>query len=173
MDLIASIARRALDPKTRTDRTDVSLPDIGERLSEAVVSAIERELGLTFPDTLRRLYTEIGDGGFGPGNGFLGMNSASSPDDDTVVDLYQSFHGPDLSDSTWKWPDGLLLVSDWGSAIRTGVVCATGRIVVFDPNLHDSDWAETFLDQGCTLDEWLQKWCDGVDLWKEIHGTAT
>jgi hypothetical protein len=172
MDLIASVRRRALDPKTRIDQADVLLPDVGETLSASMVSAIERELDLELPETLRRLYIEIGDGGFGPGYGFLRMNNSTAPHDDTVVDLYQSFHGPDPSDSTWKWPEGLLLISDWGCAIRSGVVCATNRIVVFDPNLHDSDWSETFLDQGCTLDEWLRKWCNGVDLWSEIYGSA-
>jgi SMI1 / KNR4 family (SUKH-1) len=170
-DLIASVKSRALDPKTRTDQTDVYLPHVGEVLSEGVISATERELGLQLPQTLRKLYTEIGDGGFGPGYGFLRMSSPSRPHDDTVVDLYQSFHGPDPSDSTWKWPEGLLLISDWGCAIRTGVICGTNRIVVFDPNLHDSDWADTFLDQDCSLEEWLQSWCDGVDLWKEIYGS--
>ena len=172
MDLIDSVKRRALDPGTRTDQVDAVLPDIGAKLSEGVIAATERELDLKFPDTLRRLYTEIGDGGFGPGYGFLRMHTSSSPHEDTIVDLYQSFHGPDPSDSSWKWPEGLLLVSDWGRAIRAGVICATNRIIVFDPNLHDSDWAETFLDQGCTLDEWLEKWCAGVDLWKEIYGAG-
>lgn len=169
MDLITSVRRRALDPKTRTDQTDVYVPDVGGRLSESEISAIEQELKLEFPETLRRLYTEIGDGCFGPGYGFLTMKNATSRRDDTVVGLYQGFCETDPSDSTWKWPEGLLLISDWGCAIRTGVICATGGVVVFDPNLHDSDWAGTFLDQRCTLDEWLEKWCDGVDLWEEIH----
>ena len=172
MDLISSVKRRALDPKTRTDQTDVYVPDIGRKLSESEISAIEQRLKLEFPETLRRLYTEIGDGGFGPGYGFLAMNKAQDPHDDTVVALYEVFSESDPADSTWKWPDGLLLLSDWGCAIRTGVVCHTGQVVVFDPNLHDSDWAATFLDQRCTLDEWLGKWCDGVDLWQEIHRAA-
>jgi hypothetical protein len=172
MDLIPSVRNRALDAKTRTDQTDVYLPEIGKRLAENEVGAIEHELGLAIPETLRRLYTEIGDGGFGPGYGFLKMKKAMSPRDDTVVGLYQAFRDTDPSDPTWKWPEGLLLISDWGCAIRTGVMCATNRIVVFDPNLHDSDWAATFLDQRCTLDVWLEKWCDGVDLWEEIYGAA-
>ena len=172
VDLISSVKRRALDTKTRTDQTDVYLPDIGKRLAESEVAAVERELGLKFPETLRRLYTEIGDGGFGPGYGFLRIKGATNRHDDTVVGLYQAFRDKDPSDSTWKWPEGLLLISDWGCAIRTGVICPTSRVVVFDPNLHDSDWAATFLDQRCTLDEWLEKWCDGVDLWEEIYHAA-
>src|SRR5688572_30729833 len=79
VDLISSVRRRALDPKTRTDQTDVYVPDIGRKLSESEVSAIERRLKLEFPETLRRLYSEIGDGGFGPGYGFLAMSKAQDP----------------------------------------------------------------------------------------------
>ena len=172
MDLIDSVKRRAQDPRTRTDRADAHPPELGGTLPEGVIAAMERELSLEFPETLRRLYAEVGDGGFGPGYGFLRMSTATALDEETVADLYQSLHGPDLSDSSWHWPDGLLLVCEWGRGIRAGVVCPTNRVVVFDPNLHDSDWSDTFLDQDCTLDEWLQKWCDGVDLWKEILESA-
>jgi hypothetical protein len=169
MDLISAVKYRASNPKTRTDQTDVFVPEIGRQLSASEISAIERQLKIEFPITLRRLYAEIGDGGFGPGYGFLAMRKPEDQQSDTVVSLYEVFKENDPEDPTWKWPDELLLISDWGCAIRTGVVCSTGQVVVFDPNLYDSDWAATFLDQRCTLDEWLAKWCDGVDLWEEIY----
>ena len=168
--LIGAVRARALNAATRTDQVTPYLPVIAPRLSPAELQDAEVVCGLRFPETLQRLYCEIGNGGFGPGYGFLPMTHAKSRYEDSIVDLFLVFSGKDADDPTWEWPKGLLPIVDFGCAIRACVDCATGQLIVSDPNLHESSWSDTFLDQGCTLDEWLARWCTGENLWKRIHG---
>ena len=169
-DIIDAVARRACDERTRTDQVHVYLPKIRPTLTPSQVDAYESDLGVKFPPTLRRIYTEVGDGGFGPGYGFLPMSLPVESPNDSIVQLYTTFSRSDPSDPTWAWPPGLIPITDWGCAIRTCVRSSDSTIVVSDPNLHESDWSDTFLDQNCTLDEWLQRWCEGVNLWRQIYG---
>ena len=50
---------------------------VGDRnlhvVSDAEIAEAERRLGFQLPELLRELYTCVGDGGFGPGYGFLGL----------------------------------------------------------------------------------------------------
>ncbi|MGW9030728.1 hypothetical protein ACWGQ5_43040 [Streptomyces sp. NPDC055722] len=49
------------------------------RLSMAEVERAERKLGYRLPQLLRRIYTEIGDGGFGPEGGLASLTPRRVP----------------------------------------------------------------------------------------------
>jgi len=69
--LVQSVAARARIAATRTDATDVVIPEIGPPASREQIERCEAALGFPLPELLRRLYAEIGNGGFGPGYGLL------------------------------------------------------------------------------------------------------
>jgi hypothetical protein len=60
------------------------------------------ELGVRLPLLLRRLYTEVGDGGFGPAYGILGIGEHGYGNDGhhTAADLYTT---PTLADWLEDW----------------------------------------------------------------------
>lgn len=134
----------------------------------------ERQLGFLFPPLLKRIYTEIGNGGFGPSYGLIGLTNGV-PDDTgkSGPAIYLQFRDGDPEDPHWKWPAGLLPICHWGCAILSCVDCSDPnfRMRIFDPNVHDGDdWADAFFEESPSLEEWIRAWASGVDLWKLMYG---
>src|SRR5512134_2461662 len=64
----------------------------------APIEAAETAIGFRMPDLLRRLYLEIGNGGFGPGYGLVGVEGGYAEniapyDNHTLPDFYFDMHG--------------------------------------------------------------------------------
>jgi hypothetical protein len=130
----------------------------------------ERQLGFEFPPALKRLYVEIGNGGFGPGYGLIGLTNGV-PDDQgkTGPDIYRLFR----SDPELDWPNGLLPICHWGCAILSCVDCVDTnfRMQVFDPNVHEGDdWRDAFFEESISFEKWISDWTAGVDLWDQMYG---
>jgi hypothetical protein len=135
-------------------------------LTEAAIRDAEVALGFPIPVPLRRLYAEVGNGGFGPGYGFYGLVGGTERfPGENVVGLYRLFRQGDPEDPLFSWPHGLLPVVDWGCAIRSCVDCSMPSfpIIRHDPNVEVS---VQFRPEGWYLEGWLQAWLDGYDLWK-------
>ena len=91
---------------------------------EAWLAKVEARLGVPLPPALRRVYAEVADGGFGPGEGLLPLAH--------LADKYEELRSPGMMPRGRSWPDGLLpLVSmdpGWDC-----VEAATGRVIAWDP----------------------------------------
>jgi len=91
--------------------------------TEAQVAATERALGFALPPLLRRLYLELGNGGFGPCRAFLGVHGGYADEDIgknlTLADLYAVFHDP----KDTLLPYGVVPVFNWGCTRRSCVDC--------------------------------------------------
>ncbi|MQY34418.1 hypothetical protein SRB17_23870 [Streptomyces sp. RB17] len=115
-------------------------PATPQALAEA-----EASIGCPLPPLLRRLYSEVTNGGFGPGQGILGVRGGRPQGNFyDITDLHQE--GPDPSG---KIPAGFVLLHDWG--------CTIWSIADFrDPaapmwcNHMGAVWP-----QGITLAQWL------------------
>jgi len=111
--LIERIKERVADPARRTDDAQPCNSIVAAPAAPAEVDAAEAALGFGLPSLLRRLYVEIGNGGFGPGYGFIGVPTA-----DTVArrrrfieNHYRNIQRP-REDPNW-WPAELVPVSDF------------------------------------------------------------
>ena len=134
----------------------------------------ERRLGFTLPPLMKRVYAEIGNGGFGPGYGLIGLTNGV-PDDtgETGPTIYESFRSADPNEPNWEWPNGLLPICHWGCAILSCVDCADPnfRMRIFDPNVHDGDdWVDSFFEESPGFEMWIRAWASGVDLWELMYG---
>jgi len=109
-----------------------------------------------------RLYTEIGNGGFGPGYGVLGLTGGHGDDSHkTAVELYREAHSTALS--PWSFlPMSTLPLCYWGCAIYSFVDCTQpeGPIWGWDPNPGPVG-QEAFFRQPLVLAEWLDRWVSG------------
>ena len=135
-------------------------------LSDASIRDAEVALGFPIPAQLRRVYSEVGNGGFGPGHGFYGLDRGTNDfPDESVVYLYILFRKGDPEDPTFSWPHMLLPILDWGCAIRSCVDCSTPSLPIMrhDPNVQ---FPLQFRAEEWHLEDWLQAWLDGYDLWK-------
>jgi hypothetical protein len=131
--------------------------------AQEVIARAEAHIGFQFPPLLRRLYLEVGNGGFGPGYGLFGVEGGHpagvAKDEQTIDALYLTLRG----DPEW-WPEKLLPICDWGCAIWSCLDCRTddGPVVHVEGASEGDCWAASL-----TLGPWLEAWLDGVDLMAE------
>src|SRR5262245_3654603 len=142
--------------------------------TRASIAADEQTLGFTLPPLLKRLYLEVGNGGWGPGYGLLGLTGGAKDDlGTTAVQSYFSRRQQEAADHTWHWPTGLLPLCHWGCAIYSCIDCAQPSfpMVVFDPNGHDAynDWSEALFPECEGFDQWIGLWAHGHDLWERLY----
>jgi hypothetical protein len=130
------------------------LPPLQPAAPEAVAEA-EEEIGYPLPSLLRRLYLEVGNGGFGPRQGIPGVRGGAAVGWDWP-DI-TAFHRDARADERWQaWP-WLVPVLDWGCTIMSLVDCR-------DPDGRMWAWEEgqlISLPQRQTLAGWLGLWLQG------------
>lgn len=127
---------------------------------------VEEELGIELPSIMKVVYSEIGNGGFGPGYGLYSLDEA--------IKFYRINAGPDPTEYPgWSWPKGLLDICDWGCAIYSSIDCSRPEATVYrfdfdgydaaDPSTYFSDVsAPVFHEEAETFQLWLEWWIDGT-----------
>ena len=147
-------------------------------LTDSALARSTDRLGFAPPDLFIDVLRRVGNGGFGPGYGFIGLEDGEANEDgDTAVDLYCLSRAPDPDDPAWHWPEFLLPFCSWGCAIYTCLDCSDGdmRLVHWDPNVWapGTDPKAGLLDMAGGLPEWLTAWTENVNLWDRIYGAET
>lgn len=171
VELVRGRARFARDPVDRAIRPASPITPDGVIASEAA-------LGFDLPPLLKVLYGEIGNGGFGPGYGMLGLlNGATDDLRENAVAKLQALRVQTKEKDGVPWPTNLLPICNWGCAIYSCIDCSslTHDMVIFDPNPHEdqcTDWSDSFFSEACGFDEWIQLWARGVDLWDRVYGPS-
>ena len=171
--IIAQVARRAADRRTQIELEMGRWPKIPPPYSEANVETSERALGFSVPTLLIDVYRKVGNGGFGPGYGLLGLLDGAVDDQGhDAVKLYQLYSSSCSADPEWKWPHALLPICHWGCAIYSCIDCESEGfpIIIFDPNLQEESWAQCFIKTKRNFESWLGAWASGVKLWDETYG---
>ena len=162
-ELLQLSRERRADAGSRIDSDTRAIPPLYAVATPEQVLHAERRMKLELPVLLKRTYTEVGNGGFGPGSGLLGLDSG-----------YMNSEGQCLPERYERlldegWPAGLLPLWDWGDA---GWSCV---------NIHTPAATIVTMDElGQTttrfsLASWLETWASGGDLFNEIYelGVAT
>jgi len=128
--------------------------------TEAELQAAEAELGFALPPALRQAYAEIGDGGFGPGDGLYGLAQ--------LIAKYREMIAEPVGPQGQAWPAALLPVNgiDWD---LVALDRDSGRLVYWDVEaLADEDeadegdrhWRASFRPEAECLGDWLADWLD-------------
>jgi hypothetical protein len=159
---------RRMYTRGSADHLEAAQSGLTERLPPLVVADpravadAEAEIGSTFPPLLRRLLLEVGNGGFGPGYGILGVRDGQRDDQGyTAIDLYRRAH--DASTGGWAFlPPSLLPICYWGCAIYSFIDCSAGDGPMWgwDPNPGPTDERALFPHE-VTFAEWLDLWMAG------------
>lgn len=132
------------------------------------VSIAEDELGIKLPRFLVTLYTEVGNGGFGPGFGFLPLLSTPTVN-----------HGRFVTETclemraTKGWNDTIVPIVTWGCGVLSCLDTASDELLVyrFEPNMPDQmtiDYLDGYPYMGAGLipekmgfSDWLEEWLVG------------
>ena len=143
-------------------------------------------LGFHLPPLLRELYTQVANGGFGPGYGILGLEGGFADpmitmgdQGGTLLDWYHAYRGadermpelrlmldaeggsilfidPEPKPDTWNWFDKLLPICHHGDWLVSCVDCAKASYPVF---LYDGQQSQLSLERQ-TFDRWIEAWLD-------------
>jgi hypothetical protein len=125
--------------------------------SERDVQEAERELGFSMPTLLKSCYLKIGNGGFGPGYGIIGLKGGHASDHGTLAEIHRLFQHDQAADGK-EWKAGLLPFCAWGCNIFSCVDCSEPKHLVYlSENLEP--WP-----QNHTLSQFFEMWIAGVDL---------
>lgn len=167
--LIEAIKSRASDPLRATEGADVVPAKAFPPASPAQLADAERALGFALPNSMRELYLRVGNGGYGPGYGLIGVADGAADDNGKrLVELYASFAAADPDDPHWRWPPRLLPVAHLGCAMYVCIDCSTPeeRVVWFEPNPHadGEPWDDSFIPLAPSMTTWLESWLAGRDL---------
>jgi hypothetical protein len=112
-DLIRRIKVRVAEPMRALDSAAWvrPIPAIAPPATLADVDAAEAAFGFPIPNLLRRLYTEVGNGNWGPSYGLGGIPiGGAEPDANDIVGMYQLCTAPEraLECPAAQWPRGLV-----------------------------------------------------------------
>ncbi|MBV9070685.1 MAG: SMI1/KNR4 family protein [Acidobacteria bacterium] len=148
----------------RKPRVRVSFPQtIAPVATDQELSDAEQRLGRTLPPLLRRIYREVGNGGFGPGFGMIGVGSGHK--NPLGFDLVQNYRSLSAEDS-W-WPDWLVPLFDWGCASFTCLDLDGGELKRSIPDFDGGDDEPDnvlFLFEEKSLAAYLTRWLAGEQL---------
>lgn len=123
-------------------------------LDAEMLRRAETALGVPLPPFLRRVYTEVSDGGFGPGTGLLAMAQ--------VAARYGELRSGDELPRGRAWPEGLLPLVERDPGWDC-VEASSGRIVEWDPEglserSSEAAFRRSFSEVAPSAEAWLEQW---------------
>jgi hypothetical protein len=166
-DLLQRVRERSQDPRLATSAGGWGAfwknPESFQPCPIDVARDAEKRLGFALPPLLVRIWTEIANGGIGPGYGIYGLEGG-------MTDEYTDLPIPDLllacrDDNFWIEIAGedsaamSLPICDWGCCTGSAIDCSIpeGKMILF------LDGTER-VDQGVTFAQWISDWVEGIDV---------
>ncbi|MFJ5928041.1 SMI1/KNR4 family protein [Kitasatospora sp. NPDC092948] len=153
---------------TRGSLPDQPFPPI----TTAEVEQVERELGYELPLLLRRIYTEIGDGGFGPEGGLASLTPRRVPE--RYQPGWPLATSPRTRYPEWGPPASWLFLTGGGCTMQwhVSLIAVDNPVLLWDADGWEPDWGENPHDglryAAPSLRQWLWTWADGGDVWDEV-----
>lgn len=153
----------------RATTSGIHLPKALRPVTASALQTVERAIGFELPEMVRAIYLEVGNGGFGPGFGIVGMKGGPKLDGCTLETCYRNMVRLEKENPAWHWPERLLPLANHGCSMWSCVDCAYHKLpmILWDPNILDSEldganaqlnWGNSFWDQGQSLRMWLEGW---------------
>ncbi|MFC9824906.1 hypothetical protein ACFWG6_16350 [Streptomyces erythrochromogenes] len=142
-------------------------------LSRTDVDEAERGLGRRLPRLLRRVYTEIADGGFGPDCGLASLARGNRApghlhDWTSAVDVHERNRAVDGVPASWFFLTGGGCSMEW----YVSLAAVDHPVLLYDADGWVADWGEDPHDglrhATASLRHWLWTWADGDDVWEEV-----
>lgn len=154
--LVYEVRARAHDPAMRTDLSSVRRRDLPAPATAAQLDAAEAMMGFPMHPLHRRLLQEIADGGFGPGDGLVGVVNGKDAHDRALVELRDALW---IDSETPLYP-GVVPLCDWGDAIWSCIDAKTGHVLTLDES--------GLTDTQQSLCSWLADWISGVQIFGKM-----
>jgi hypothetical protein len=172
MDELIYALRAKLHRTAETHEFEDSVFSPREVVPDATIVSTEKHLGFTICPLLKRIYTEVANGGFGPGSGIVGVANGYTDDwGHNLEQLYDWFYLRKHYDASWRWPHGLLPFCHWGYTTYSCVDCGQPNypVLIIDPDYReqDDDMEDMFIEHKDSITDWFCDWLAGKDLWAD------
>jgi hypothetical protein len=134
------------------------------RATAQMIDEAEAELGFPLPRLLRAVYRSVGNGGFGPSKGLIGVPGTEPylSGAESVVELYDirihCVRGDETREE--RWPELILPFCDYGCASFACVDCSRSRarVLLFDADRWGVPLRKCLLPLSRSLEEWFEEW---------------
>jgi hypothetical protein len=134
------------------------------------VENAERTIGRRLPELLRRIYTEVANGGFGPDGGLAPLtNGSRAPghltDWQSAVSIHQSNRAEGLP-ASWLYLTSGGCTMEW----HVSLIAVDNPVLLYDADGWEPTWGEDAHDglrHATALRRWLWTWADGGNVWDE------
>lgn len=167
-ELIVRMRERAADRRRATSAASWArnYADIAPSFGPAQLEVVEdakRRFGFPLPNLLLRLWSEVANGGIGPGYGIYGLEDGMTDDmlDLPLPDLFLQWKDYDgwIEQVGPKAAERIVPICHWGCNSFSAIDCSTpdGNMLMF------RDGA-TRIDQRVTFVQWIQDWLNGIDV---------
>jgi SMI1 / KNR4 family (SUKH-1) len=128
------------------------------------VQEFEQQSGLKLPEVLQRVYLEVGNGGFGPGDGLMRLKSGKNdPIHWEALDAYLCFIDKNLIEGERKWSQYFLPICS-GGCDCLGIVDVRDERVGFVQYelLENLELLENIVEwKALSLKNWFEAWMNG------------
>lgn len=157
------------DPDDHPRKTSFAYPPA----TAEQIRSTEQALGFALPPVLKAIYSQVANGGFGPGHGLIGAVEGFCEAGD-LVENYQFYvrrarlialeesepqgQGWELPETTW--PRLLLPLCDWDWAAVSCLDCQTEKVYLCLPGSHAGYYHLEL--QAPSLESWLEQWLHGA-----------
>ncbi len=140
--------------KSHIDQCGIDIPFPTTTVQK--VASAEASIGMPLPLLLRELLIDVGNGGFGPGYGIIGVDVGYHSDLSDIAGTYQQVC-EGWSECGDTWPTGVLPFCEFGSNIFACDTNDTSGDVLIST---DSTIVPTTYD----LERFFQTWIKGADI---------
>jgi hypothetical protein len=131
---------------------------------EVHVDAEEKILGFKIHPFLTSLYLTVGNGGFGPGYGIIGVSGGHESDLGTLARTYRQLQEGSAYFGD-EWSEGLLPFCGWGCNIFSCVDCLGDNATVYQ-----SEECREFR-MNYSLEDFMEMWLAGVSILDQLGKT--
>lgn len=156
MNLVDAIEKRISNPARLTDRPAITHRTRLRAATREEIEEAEFKIGSPLPPILALLLRDVANGGFGPGDGLLGVGHGGHKYNGAdlnlnLPDLYR------LNTAEDQWDKDQLVIVDFGDVIWGTVSLSTGFVSTFRGDT-DTFEAQHFEPAGVDLETWLMRW---------------
>ncbi|OPZ84197.1 MAG: SMI1 / KNR4 family protein [bacterium ADurb.Bin429] len=129
---------------------------IQKPITDADLGDAESRMQVHLPRLFRRLYAEVGNGGFGPGYGLVTLAK--------IIEEYQQqlsiYNACDEDAIELSWPEGLIYLGTEGCTYNFFLDCRDPRyrVIMFSDSHYQERLEEGMLLLSTTFDDWIGHW---------------